>query len=229
MGRVKNRTVSRVVAVLLLAVVAGGLARAAHALLAGVNTEYGRGAMGPVEILVVAGVSGTVVTAVAFAILAAARMRKRLGLVAGAVTVLAVATAGAAGASAGADEHRLRAFRASVSCSGDVDRNTLEFAETVGRVVPVDGRRANGSPQGCRVLVAIPRRLTDDPVGHIDGTASAIYWQISGPRAWTSDSGHTVQVERVERASGSREHLVTLLGTGPRLADSGPHLLLPPS
>lgn len=220
---------SRVVAVLLLAVVAGGLARAAHVLLAGVNTEYGRGAMGVVEILVVAGISGAAVTAVAFGLLAAARMRKRLGLVAGAVTVLAVATAGAAGASAGADEHRLREFRASVSCTGDVDRNTLEFAEAVGRVVPVGGRRANPSPQGCRVLVAIPRKLTGDPVGHVDGTASAVHWQVSGARAWTSDFGLTVRVDRIERASGSRHHLVTLLGTGPRLADRGPRLLLPPA
>ena len=223
-----SRTVPRAAVPLVLVAVAGGLAWATYALLTGLAESYGRGPVGPVAILGLAGLFGGMVTAIAVGLLAMAGLRKRLALPIGAVTVLVVVVAGAAGASEGEDRHRQRELRASVSCDRDVDRTTLALARVVGRVVPVDGRRANPSADGCRVLVAIPRAVTDDPVGRVDGAASGAYFQVSGERSWTSDHGFTVRVGEVE--TGRTHHLVTLLGTGPRLADLIPwEPLLPPS
>jgi hypothetical protein len=222
---VKSRTVPRAVLPFVLVAAAGGLAWTAYALLTGLAASYGRGLVGPVAILGLAGLFGSVVTAIAVGLLAMAGLRKRLALPVGVVTVLAVVAAGTAGASDGESRHRQRELLAAMSCEHDVDRTTLALARAVGRVVPVDGRRANPSPDGCRVLVEVPLARTDDPVGLVDGTASATYWQVSGERSWTSEQGYAVRVSRVE--SDRDRHLVTLLGTGPRLVDLVPRVPSP--
>jgi hypothetical protein len=78
------------------------------------------------------------------------------------------------------------------SCDGDRATVTIRFAKHAGRVGPMNNRLANRDPEGCMVVLLVPKGAGADPMEVIDEAVSPRGWERKGEAAWVNAEGFTV-------------------------------------